>query len=79
MRVKNVTAADDAVGVVDENVEEHVATVAQETLPSEAILEVRLVSRIPVLVQRATDDESDLRTVNQQDEQRTPANLSVDS
>ena len=65
--MKNVASTKDAIGVINGNVQPHVAAVEEEGRNGEALLEVALVAGLPVLMYVANDDKADLGNVAYED------------
>ena len=67
---ENIAATDNPINIVHDNVQNHITTMARKTRPSEALLEMTLISSSPVLLQGARDDQGHLYTVNYEHEVR---------
>ena len=67
MGVQDFAATNDAVGVIDNDVQCHVACKAQETKPGESLLEMTLVPSCPELLCRPREYQEDLEDVDYKD------------
>ena len=69
MRVQDLTAAEESINVVDEDVGAHISAMEHKRTHRESLLKVTFIPGLPVLVEAATNDRKNLGNIDQEDEE----------